>query len=86
MTLKPSLAGWALLGVVSGLAMLSKYQYVLALAVIGLWWVRIGAWRNPVDVKGAVLATVTGLLPLAAALYQLTTHDSVAASVLADHP
>lgn len=74
-TLKPSLAGWALLGVVSGLAMLSKYQYVLALGVIGLWWLRIGAWRNPVHVKGAMLAAVTGLLTLAPHLYWLTTHD-----------
>ncbi|MEG2047737.1 MAG: glycosyltransferase family 39 protein [Comamonas sp.] len=74
-TLKPSLAGWALLGVVSGLAMLSKYQYVLALAVIGLWWLRIGAWRNPVHLKGTVLAAVVGLLVLSPHLYWLTTHD-----------
>ena len=74
-TIKPSLAGWALLGAVSGLAMLSKYQYVLALAVIGLWWLRIGAWRNPVHLKGTVLAAVVGLLVLSPHLYWLTTHD-----------
>lgn len=75
LTLKPSLAAWALLGVVSGLGMLSKYQYVLALGVIGLWWLRIGAWRNPVHVKGALLATVAGLLTLSPHLYWLATHD-----------
>lgn len=72
---KPSLAGWAWLGLVSGLGMLSKYQYVLALGVIGLWWLRIGAWRNPVHVKGAALATVIGLLVLSPHLYWLSTHD-----------
>lgn len=74
-TKAPALAGWALLGAVSGLAMLSKYQYVLALAVIGLWWLRIGAWRNPVHVKGAALAGVVGLLVLSPHLYWLVTHD-----------
>ncbi len=74
-TRKPSLAGWAWLGLVSGLGMLSKYQYVLALGVIGLWWLRIGAWRNPVHVKGAALATVIGLLVLSPHLYWLSTHD-----------
>ena len=74
-TQKPSLAGWALLGLVSGLGMLSKYQYVLALGVIGLWWLRIGAWRNPVHVKGAALASVIGLLVLSPHLYWLSTHD-----------
>ena len=74
-TQKPSLAGWACLGLVSGLGMLSKYQYVLALGVIGLWWLRIGAWRNPVHVKGAALATAVGLLVLSPHLYWLTTHD-----------
>lgn len=74
-TQKPSLAGWALLGLVSGLGMLSKYQYVLALGVIGLWWLRIGAWKNPVHVKGAALATVIGLLVLSPHLYWLSTHD-----------
>jgi 4-amino-4-deoxy-L-arabinose transferase-like glycosyltransferase len=74
-TQKPSLAGWALLGLVSGLGMLSKYQYVLALGVIGLWWLRIAAWKNPVHVKGAALAAVIGLLVLSPHLYWLTTHD-----------
>ena len=74
-TIKPSLWAWALLGAVSGLAMLSKYQYVLALAVIGLWWLRIGAWKNPVHVKGTALAAVVGLLVLSPHLYWLTTHD-----------
>ena len=74
-TRKPSLAGWVWLGLVSGLGMLSKYQYVLALGVIGLWWLRIGAWRNPVHVKGAALATVIGLLVLSPHLYWLSTHD-----------
>lgn len=74
-TQKPSLAGWALLGLVSGMGMLSKYQYVLALGVIGLWWLRIGAWKNPVHVKGAALAAVIGLLVLSPHLYWLSTHD-----------
>ncbi|MDR3065372.1 MULTISPECIES: glycosyltransferase family 39 protein [Comamonas] len=74
-TQKPSLAGWAGLGLVSGLGMLSKYQYVLALGVIGLWWLRIGAWKNPVHVKGAALAAVVGLLVLSPHLYWLTSHD-----------
>ncbi|MEX8192111.1 glycosyltransferase family 39 protein [Comamonas guangdongensis] len=75
LTIRPSLAGWALLGVISGLGMLSKYQYVLALAVIGLWWLRLGGWRHPVHLKGAVLAAVTGLLTFAPHLYWLVTHD-----------
>lgn len=74
-TIKPSLAGWALLGAVSGLAMLSKYQYVLALGVIGLWWLRIGGWRTPVHLKGAVLAAIVCVLVLSPHLYWLTTHD-----------
>ena len=74
-TVKPSLLTWALLGAVSGLAMLSKYQYVLALAVIGLWWLRIGGWRHPIHLKGAALAALVGLLILSPHLYWLTTHD-----------
>src|SRR5574344_771762 len=37
-TQRPRVATWVVLGLVSGLGLLTKYQFVLALAAIGLWW------------------------------------------------
>ena len=40
-TQRPQISTWVLLGLVSGLGLLTKYQFVLALAAIGLWWLHL---------------------------------------------
>ena len=72
---RPRLRTWAALGLVTGLGMLTKYQFVLALAVIGLWWLHLRGWRQPVHRRGAWLAAVVALLVFAPHGYWLVTHD-----------
>ncbi|MCE1250683.1 MAG: glycosyltransferase family 39 protein [Comamonadaceae bacterium] len=72
---RPRLRTWAALGLVTGLGMLTKYQFVLALAVIGLWWLHLQGWRQPVHRRGAWLAAAVALLVFAPHGYWLFTHD-----------
>lgn len=72
---RPQLRTWAALGLVSGLGMLTKYQFVLALAVVGLWWLQLRGWRHPVHRWGALLAALVASLVFAPHAYWLATHD-----------
>lgn len=74
LTWRPSLWGWAALGLVSGLGLLTKYQFVIASAVVGIWWLRLQGWRHPVHRVGAPLAAAVALLVFSPHLAWLATH------------
>ena len=59
-----SLGWWAVVGLMLGLGSLSKYQIVVAAASVAVLWVQQRAWRDPVHLVGAALATAVGLLIL----------------------
>ncbi len=59
-----SLGWWVVVGLMLGLGSLSKYQIVVAAASVAVVWVQQRAWRDPVHLVGAALATVVGLLIL----------------------
>ena len=59
-----SLGWWAVVGLMLGLGSLCKYQIVVAGASVAVLWVQQRAWRDPVHLAGAVLATGVGLLIL----------------------
>ena len=65
---------WALVGVVAGLAMLSKYQAALPLigVVVAMW--RSGALARPANRQGLALAVVIALLMLAPHVAWGATH------------
>lgn len=65
---------WALVGVVAGLAMLSKYQAALPLigVVVAMW--RSGALARPANRQGLALAVVIALLMLAPHVAWVATH------------
>ncbi|SEA78055.1 Dolichyl-phosphate-mannose-protein mannosyltransferase [Acidovorax soli] len=75
LTWRPSLLGWVAMGVVAGLGMLAKYQFIVALAVVGIWWLRLRGWRHLVHRVGAPLAAAVALLVCAPHLHWLATHD-----------
>ncbi|MET4576924.1 ArnT family glycosyltransferase [Ottowia thiooxydans] len=50
-------SAWIAIGVAMGLGMLVKYQMALIGICIGLWWLRMRWWRDPVNRWGLVLAT-----------------------------
>jgi 4-amino-4-deoxy-L-arabinose transferase-like glycosyltransferase len=70
---RPSLTGWALLGLVSGLGMLTKYQFVVALAVVGLWWLRLRGWQHAQHRWGPLVAAAVASLVFAPHLAWLAT-------------
>ena len=59
-----SLGWWAVVGLMLGLGGLSKYQIVVAAASVAVLWLQQRAWREPVHLAGAALATAVGLLIL----------------------
>lgn len=59
---RPTLCGWALLGLVAGLGLLTKYQYVLAAAGVGWLFLALEMWRTPLHRLGAALAAGVALL------------------------
>lgn len=73
--LHPRLLTWGALGLVAGLGMLTKYQFVVALAVVGLWWLRLRGWRHAVHCWGAVLAAAVALLVFLPHLLWLRAND-----------
>lgn len=59
---QPHLKWWLWLGVVSGLAVLTKYQYVIV-AVSSLWLiVRFGLWRSAPHRRGMLMCTAITVL------------------------
>lgn len=52
----PSVRAWLGIGVLVGLGLLTKYQFVLVGACVALWWLRVGGWRERIHVQGAFLA------------------------------
>lgn len=71
----PRLGTWAGMGVLMGLGLLTKYQFVLVGACVGLWWLRIGGWRHRVHVRGAALAVLLATLCFLPHLWWLVTAD-----------
>ncbi|GAB4202508.1 MAG: hypothetical protein Fur0019_00460 [Tibeticola sp.] len=69
---RPSLRDWALLGLVAGLGLLTKYQYVLAAACVGWLFLALEMWRSPLHRVGAVLAAGVALLVVSPHLWWLT--------------
>lgn len=65
---------WVLVGVMAGLAMLSKYQAALPLmgVVVAMW--RTGALARPANRQGLALAVVLALLMLAPHVAWVATH------------
>lgn len=68
---RPSLRDWALLGLVAGLALLTKYQYVLAAACVGWLFLALEMWRSPLHRGGAALAAGVALLVVSPHLWWL---------------
>ena len=69
-----TLRWWAATGVVLGLGALTKYQIVVTVAcVVGLWLTQ-RAWRDPVHVRGVLLATLIALVLVSPHLLWLSTH------------
>jgi len=66
---------WAGLGLVVGLAFLTKYSVVVQLAAFGLFALAQGQWRKPAFWRGAVLAAAVCLLVAAPHLRWLTASD-----------
>ncbi len=58
LTQRASWLGWVAIGVAMGMGMLVKYQMALAGICIGLWWLRMRWWREPVHRWGLVLAAL----------------------------
>lgn len=58
----PTLLAWLGIGLLMGLGLLTKYQFVLVGACVALWWLRIGGWRQRVHAGGALLATLAAAL------------------------
>ncbi|QEA14166.1 glycosyltransferase family 39 protein [Comamonas flocculans] len=75
LSVRPSLATWALLGLCAGLGMLAKYQTAVAGVCVLLWWLQLRGWRHPVHRVGLWLgAAVAALVFLPHALW-LWQHD-----------
>lgn len=72
-TQRPQISTWVLLGLVSGLGLLTKYQFVLALAAMGLWWLHLRGWRHPIHRQGALWAAVCTLAVCAPHFHWLQT-------------
>ena len=70
-----SLGWWAVVGLMLGLGGLSKYQIVVAAASVAVLWLQQRAWRDPVHLAGAALATVVGLLIVLPHAVWLVQHD-----------
>jgi 4-amino-4-deoxy-L-arabinose transferase-like glycosyltransferase len=68
---RPRLSDWALLGLVAGLGLLTKYQYVLAAACVGWLFLALEMWRSPLHRVGAALAAGVALLVVSPHLWWL---------------
>ena len=75
LTRRASWAGWVVIGVAMGLGMLTKYHVGIAGLCIGLWWLRMRWWRDPVHRLGLPLAALIGFLVFLPHLLWLFSHD-----------
>lgn len=75
LTRHPSLRLWLAMGVVGGLGVLSKYQIAVAGLSVGLWWLHMRWWREPVHRWGAALAVLLTLLIASPHLVWLVQND-----------
>ncbi|QTD45840.1 glycosyltransferase family 39 protein [Ottowia testudinis] len=60
-TLRPSRWTWGAIGALLGLGLLAKYQMVLVVVCVTLWWLRIGGWRGAEHRWGALLGGAAAL-------------------------
>lgn len=74
-THRPSGLAWAGIGLALGLGMLAKYQTLLVVAGVTIWWWRAGLWRDPRHRRGALLATGLAVLLMAPHVAWLFAHD-----------
>ena len=68
---RPRMAWWGALGVVGGLAMLSKYQYALLALPMAAEYLRRRLWTVPVHRHGLLLALLLAMLLFSPHLYWL---------------
>ena len=66
---------WAALGLMLGLAALTKYQAVVTMASILVFAFQQRAWRDPNHRRGVLLACLISLLVFTPHVYWLRTHD-----------
>ena len=66
---------WAALGLAIGLGALAKYQIAVTVLSVLCFWISQRAWREPVHVRGALLATLIALLVFTPHLLWLPEHD-----------
>lgn len=66
---------WVALGVALGLGALSKYQIAVTGLSVLCFWLSQQGWREPVHLKGLLLAALTALLILSPHLWWLQGHD-----------
>ena len=66
---------WLALGVVIGLGALTKYQIAVTVLSVLCFWVSQRGWREPLHVRGLLLAALIAVMILAPHLLWLSTHD-----------
>ena len=66
---------WFALGVVMGLGALTKYQVAVTALSVLCFWASQRAWREPLHVRGLLVATLTALLIFTPHLLWLPAHD-----------
>jgi len=66
---------WVWLGVVGGIATLTKYSAMIQFAVFFCFFLRLGYWKHAAAYKGIGAALIAYLLVLSPHLYWLMAHD-----------
>ena len=66
---------WAALGLAIGLGALAKYQIAVTVLSVLCFWISQRGWREPVHVRGALLATLIALLVFTPHLLWLPEHE-----------
>ena len=66
---------WAALGVALGLGLLAKYQVVVTMTSVFVFWLSQRGWRDPLQRRGLWLALLIVLVMFTPHLLWLSTHD-----------